>query len=168
MNLKSFDVSVVLYMAGRASRPGSRRRYLWLSKSGDGWVAGVLFFTYVWLTSAVQLLYLAGTAVALERSLYWGIKNTTRRLRPPQVIPGMRSVIVAHDRFSLPSGHTSCAFLFITAMTIHVSPIWSFGYIWATCVGAARVGLGVHFPSDICAGAILGTSVGLIMSIAFL
>ncbi|WP_413664977.1 phosphatase PAP2 family protein [Microbulbifer sp. ANSA003] len=168
MNLKSFDVSIVLYMVERASRPSSRRRYLWLSKSGDGWAAGALLFTYVWLNSAIQLLYLACTAVALERGLYWGIKNTTRRLRPPQAIPGMRPVIVAHDRFSLPSGHTSCAFLFITAMSIQVSPMWSFGYIWATGVGAARVGLGVHFPSDICAGAILGTSVSLIVSAAFL
>ncbi|WP_444930330.1 phosphatase PAP2 family protein [Microbulbifer sp. SSSA002] len=168
MNLKSFDVSAVLYMVERASRPSSRRRYLWLSKSGDGWAAGALLLAYVWLNSAMQLLYIACTAVALERGLYWGIKNTTRRLRPPQSIPGMRSVIVAHDRFSLPSGHTSCAFLFITLMVHQVNPMWGLGYIWAAGVGAARVGLGVHFPSDICAGAILGTSVGLIVGTAFL
>ncbi|WP_232053844.1 phosphatase PAP2 family protein [Microbulbifer sp. GL-2] len=79
----------------------------------------------------------------------------------------MRPVIIAHDKFSLPSGHTSAAFLFITFMIIQAGPIWSLGYIWATGVGAARIGLGVHFPSDICAGALLGICVAITTSAAF-
>ncbi|WP_444924562.1 phosphatase PAP2 family protein [Microbulbifer sp. DLAB2-AF] len=161
MNLKSIDVSLVLYLTERASRPTSRRRYLWLSKSGDGWLTVAVLLSYIISNAATQLFIAAFSGLAVERSLYWTIKNTTRRRRPPQAIPGMRPIIIAHDRFSLPSGHTSAAFLFITFMTQQVSPMWGLGYIWATGVGAARVGLGVHFPSDIFAGALLGSCVAI-------
>ncbi|MFA0810611.1 phosphatase PAP2 family protein [Microbulbifer epialgicus] len=168
MNLKSVDVSLVLYMLERASSPSSRRRYLWLSKSGDGWLTIAILGSYIILNTATQLFIAACSGVAIERSLYWAIKNTARRRRPPQAIPGMRPIIIAHDKFSLPSGHTSAAFLFITFMTQQVSLMWGIGYLWATGVGAARVGLGVHFPSDICAGALLGTCVALTTSAVFL
>ncbi|WP_371842803.1 phosphatase PAP2 family protein [Microbulbifer echini] len=161
-------MSLVLYLTERAARPTSRKRYLWLSKSGDGWLTVVVLVSYVIANAAIQLFIVACSALAVERSLYWTIKNTTRRRRPPQAIPGMRPIIIAHDRFSLPSGHTSAAFLFITYMTHQVSPIWGLGFIWATGVGAARVGLGVHFPSDIFAGAILGSCVALAMGAVFL
>ncbi|MGL6161424.1 phosphatase PAP2 family protein [Microbulbifer sp.] len=171
VTLKSLDVSLVLHMAERAMRPASRKRYLWLSKSADGWlylISPLIVALAGTGAAAVQFFYLCGTAYAVERSLYWTIKNTTRRLRPPQAIPGMRSVIVAHDRFSLPSGHTSGAFLFITLLSQASSPLWLLGYFWAAGVGTSRVGLGVHFPTDVCAGAALGTSVGLLICGAFL
>ncbi|WP_193161125.1 phosphatase PAP2 family protein [Microbulbifer hainanensis] len=171
ITLKSVDVSLVLHMAERATRPSSRKRYLWLSKSADGWlylVSPLLVAVATSVAAAVQFFTVCGAAYAVERSLYWTIKNTTRRLRPPQAIPGMRSIIVAHDRFSLPSGHTSGAFLFVTVLSQTLSPVWLLGYFWAAGVGTSRVGLGVHFPTDVCAGAALGTSVGLLISGAFL
>ncbi|WP_020411796.1 phosphatase PAP2 family protein [Microbulbifer sp. SSSA007] len=167
MNLKSVDVSLVLYMMERASQPSSRRRYLWMSKSGDGWLSVTVLISHIIYNTATQLFIAALTGVAVERSLYWAIKNTARRRRPPQAIPGMRPIIIAHDKFSLPSGHTSAAFMLITFLTLEFSPLWGFGYIWAMGVGVARVGLGVHFPSDICAGALLGTCVAITTSVTF-
>lgn len=166
ITLKAVDVSLVLRMAERATRPASRRNYLLLSRSADGWLylLSPLLLALVNTGMGLQFLYACSAAFAVERSLYWTIKNTTKRNRPPEAIPGLRSIIIANDRFSLPSGHTSGAFLFVTMLSECLNPIWLLGYFWAAGVGMSRVGLGVHFPTDVGAGALLGTSVGLAVS----
>ncbi|WP_299591843.1 phosphatase PAP2 family protein [uncultured Microbulbifer sp.] len=166
ITLKTVDVSLVLRMAERATRPASRRNYLLLSRSADGWLYlfSPLLIALVNTGAALQFLYSCGAAYAIERSLYWTIKNTTRRNRPPEAIPGLRSIVVANDRFSLPSGHTSGAFLFVTMLSQCLNPLWALGYFWAAGVGTSRVGLGVHYPTDVCAGALLGICVGFAAS----
>ena len=166
ITLKTVDVSLVLRMAERATRPASRRNYLLLSRSADGWLYlfSPLLIALVDTDAALRFFYACAAAYAIERSLYWTIKNTTRRNRPPEAIPGLRSIIVANDRFSLPSGHTSGAFLFVTVLSQCLNPLWALGYFWAAGVGMSRVGLGVHFPTDVCAGALLGTCVGFAVS----
>jgi undecaprenyl-diphosphatase len=66
--------------------------------------------------------------------------------------------IVPSDKFSFPSGHTAAAFLF--AWMIHtIYPTFSvIAFIWAALVGLSRVLQGVHYPTDIVAGAALGSS----------
>ncbi|WP_236250606.1 phosphatase PAP2 family protein [Microbulbifer sp. ALW1] len=157
-------------MAERATRPTSRRNYLLLSRSADGWLylLSPLLIAIVNTAAALPFLYLCGAAFAIERSLYWAIKNTTKRNRPPESIPGLRSIVVANDRFSLPSGHTSGAFLFVTILSQSLNPLWALGYFWAAGVGTSRVGLGVHYPTDVCAGALLGICVGFAVSGALL
>jgi len=166
ITLKTADVSLVLRMAERATRPASRRNYLLLSRSADGWLYPLspLLIALADTGAALQFLYVCAAAFTIERSLYWTIKNTTRRDRPPEAIPGLRSIVIANDRFSLPSGHTSGAFLFVTMLSQCLHPLWALGYCWAAGVGMSRVGLGVHFPTDVCAGAMLGSCVGFAVS----
>jgi undecaprenyl-diphosphatase len=59
---------------------------------------------------------------------------------------------------SFPSGHTADAFAFAIAVGL-VYPKWYFFIpclVWAALVGYSRMSLGVHFPSDVLAGAIIG------------
>jgi membrane-associated phospholipid phosphatase len=59
---------------------------------------------------------------------------------------------------SFPSGHTSDAFSLATALSI-VYPKWYVivpAYAWAVTVGYSRIALGVHYPSDVFAGALIG------------
>ena len=60
---------------------------------------------------------------------------------------------------SFPSGHTSTAFS--TATTLSMSfPKWYViapSFIWASAVGYSRMDLGVHYPSDVLVGAIIGS-----------
>lgn len=129
-----------------------------ISRSADGYLY-VLFGLLAYSQGYQDLLIMGVVAFVLERISYFVLKKNVRRNRPPDAIPGFQAIIQASDKFSFPSGHTSAAFLMATLLA-HFFPAsaW-FMYPWACCVGWSRVMLGVHFPSDTLAGAVLGSSI---------
>ncbi len=69
--------------------------------------------------------------------------------------------ITPSDRYSLPSGHTAAAFLMATVLAASF-PLWApLLFTWAILVGASRLLLGVHYLSDLVAGALLGSGCAL-------
>lgn len=134
-----------------------------ISKTADGFYypAVPLALWPVDRAAALALLIVLATAFAVERPLYALLKRGLKRNRPADALPGFESFIVPADRFSFPSGHTSGAFLAATATGWIFPTLLVPLYLWAALVGTARVFLGVHFPSDIAAGALMGTSIGL-------
>lgn len=135
-----------------------------ISHSGDGYLH-VLVPLLVWaLDPAGFALLLPPLVMALtiERALYWLVKNSLRRPRPQQAVPGFRSLIRASDQFSFPSGHSSGAFLLATALLVVYGPIATPLLLWAFAVAMSRILLGVHFPGDTVAGALMGGGIALI------
>jgi undecaprenyl-diphosphatase len=87
------------------------------------------------------------------------LKNTCRRLLPPQAIPAFCASIIASDEFSFPSGHTAAAFLLATMSVLFFGAIAAQMFICATAIASSRVILGVHFPTYTLAGASLGIAI---------
>jgi len=99
--------------------------------------------------------------MAVKRLFYVVLKNKLKRRIPQEYMPGFKSLITASDRFSFPSGHTSAAFCLATATGIILGGPFIVLYVWASFVALSRVVLGMHFPGDTVAGALLGSGVAL-------
>ena len=87
------------------------------------------------------------------------VKIAINRKRPVEKDPNFTTVVAAGSR-SFPSGHTSEAFSMATSVSLSF-PKWYVAvpaYSFASLVGYSRMYLGVHYPSDVIAGAILGTA----------
>ena len=159
--IRSFDLRGLQWCCQRRdarARLGAAARAI--SASADGWLYVLVPLGWFALAgqAALGFMRIAALAWLCERSLYLVLKNTCRRRRPSELLAGFRSLIVASDRFSFPSGHTSAAFLFSGLCVHQFGPLAALLlYPWALAVGASRVVLGVHFPTDIAAGALLGT-----------
>ncbi|HEY3698999.1 MAG TPA: phosphatase PAP2 family protein [Spongiibacteraceae bacterium] len=145
----------------------TRHRQIWIaaarafSRSGDG-LMQVLLPGTLWLLDSAhggKLFFVTAIAFAIERPLYWILKNSCQRRRPPEAIPSFRSVITASDRFSFPSGHTCGAFVLAGMVSEHYATLALPLYLWSSAVGISRVVLGVHFPTDILAGALIGSGI---------
>jgi membrane-associated phospholipid phosphatase len=86
------------------------------------------------------------------------IKYSINRDRPFVTYPDIIKKSKAGSP-SFPSGHTSSAFAAATSLSLSY-PKWYIiapSFIWAGTVGYSRMDLGVHYPSDVLAGAIVGT-----------
>ena len=105
-----------------------------------------------------------GTAIRMGATglactvLYKAIKLTFRRPRPYTVLPGLDADVLPLDRFSFPSGHTlhACAFT-VVACEAHPGLAWVL-VPFTVLVALSRVVLGLHYASDVAAGALLGTA----------
>jgi len=129
-----------------------------ISHSGDGYCQ-LLLPTLLWFCldeEGEKFCWLAINAFIVERALYLLLKNTLKRRRPSDIVPYFTSVVVPSDRFSFPSGHTMAAFLLASLCYFHFGNAALPLFIWASAVGASRVLLGVHFPTDILVGGTIG------------
>jgi len=147
-----------------AEKPGPVRTFaVVFAHSGDSWfwgmamlilwLAGWLTGNTFWMRWPVYELFW----ISLLAALVMALKFTIRRRRPE----GEWGAIYRNtDPHSFPSGHAARAFL-IAVIASFLGPTWLalILWIWAPLVSLARVAMGVHYISDVLAGAIVGIAV---------
>ena len=102
-----------------------------------------------------------GVAMLLNSAITLSSKYAVNRKRPFEAYPDriiLRSKKSDHYSPSFVSGHTSMAFNLATSLTLSF-PSWQMAvpmYVWASSVAFSRMYLGVHYPSDLLGGIIVG------------
>jgi len=99
----------------------------------------------------------------LGLAVYKLLKSTTTRPRPYQVLRDIRAGIAPLDAFSFPSGHTLHAVAFTVVAVSHFPALASVLVPFTLLVALSRVVLGLHYPSDVLAGAAIGAGVALVV-----
>ncbi len=132
-----------------------------ISRFGDGpfWYVMLLsVWTMQGLAYGLNILYLVVMG-SIGTLIYKFLKNNTTRPRPYQV----HQVIVLGERpldhFSFPSGHTLHAVM-VTITLGYIQPLLLILMLpFTILVALSRMVLGLHYPSDVIVGAIIGASV---------
>ena len=150
-----------------AEKPGALRTLAGiLAHSGDSWF-WLLGLGVVWLVGDAYwrgLAALFAGGILVTAAIVMAIKFTVRRKRPPGE---WGSIYRRTDPHSFPSGHAARAIL-LAVLAIGAGPVW-LGCVllpWAIAVVFARVAMGLHYLSDVLAGALVGILVGGIFLIA--
>ncbi|MBP0047119.1 phosphatase PAP2 family protein [Marinobacterium sp. AK62] len=156
--LNAFDTRAFYWFNGYGRSTPVLTSSRWISRMGDGSLYLLLGLALaLWEAEDGRAFLQAGLiAYAIELPLYLVLKNTIRRDRPCHRYAGFQAAIEPSDKFSFPSGHAAAAFVFATLLAEFYPSIAPLGFALATLVGGSRVMLGVHYPTDILAGALLG------------
>ena len=148
----------------------SLRSFSWLtclfkiaSRLGDGslWIATGIGLLAIGTPLAHSVAAAASLSVFASIVLFMCVKNLIGRPRPYEAWTKLTCLMAAPDKFSFPSGHTMTAFAVWGALFVGM-PALSQVYLGiAIIIGMSRVFLGLHYPTDVIVGAVLGGSIGI-------
>lgn len=146
-----------------AEKPGALRAIsVFFAHSGDSWFWAIGLFA-IWISGDAfwkQWAILQFASISFLAAMVLVVKFSIKRKRPE----GNWGQIYRYtDPHSFPSGHAARAFLIATIAT-GLGPAWLAIalWIWAPLVALARVAMGVHYLSDIVAGALFGILIAFI------
>lgn len=123
---------------------------------------------FIWIVLTVILLFikkyrpvglLSGASLASEYLVCNIIlKNVVARTRPYEALASIHLLIEKQPDFSFPSGHSASAFAAATVMFIMLPRRYGVpALIFAFIIAFTRLYVGVHYPTDVLAGALAGT-----------
>lgn len=132
-----------------------------VSRLGDGvfWYALIAILPLVYGLKGLRAsLHMALVGICCLVVYRW-LKHRTARPRPADVLPDIRSAMRVLDKFSFPSGHTLHATAFTLIAAFHFPYLAAWLIPFSLLIALSRPALGLHYPSDVLAGALLGAGI---------
>lgn len=126
-------------------------------------------FGFVWLAIALGvsgfswsrpwLWTRVGVAILVAESVSGALKVWVERDRPPLSNPDPEPLVQLPATYSFPSGHATVSFACATVLILAVPRLRVPLYVLAALIAFSRVYVGVHYPFDVLAGAVLGVGI---------
>ena len=137
-----------------------RRVFQMASRLGDGiiWYVVILLLPILYGAIAVKPAVVMALTGTLGVAIYKLLKRVFVRERPFITHSAIDLAMVPLDRYSFPSGHTLHAVSFAWQLTAHFPELGWVLVPLAALIAASRVVLGLHYPTDVLAGAAIGAS----------
>jgi undecaprenyl-diphosphatase len=138
---------------------------LWMicaTRGGDGWLWYVMGLIILFFggTDRWRALGSMGLAAGSGTLIFLQLKRITGRKRPCSIEPSCWARLLPPDQFSFPSGHTITAFAVSLPLMLFYPDLMA-GLLFCACsIAISRILLGLHFLSDVLAGAGIGLLLG--------
>jgi membrane-associated phospholipid phosphatase len=163
--MRDLDLKVLRWMRTHGHSPAVEDAAIALGKAGNNALVWFLLGAALaildngrweqWLICAL----LGPFAIVLN----YVVKLAVKRPRP--VLEGLPPLGGAPSSLSFPSAHATSSFAVATAMT-RVDGVAGLAFVLALALSLGRPYLGMHYPSDVLAGAVLGIFLGLIVPLS--
>jgi undecaprenyl-diphosphatase len=158
--LQVIDARLCIRLNRALRRSWALQPFRLVSRLGDGlfWYALMLAMLGGGLHAAPVVLHMICVGLVCTAT-YKLLKAHTVRPRPYQVHGEVAAGAAPLDVFSFPSGHTLHAVAFTLVAVAYDPELWMMLVPFTLLVAISRVVLGLHYPSDVLAGALLGASI---------
>ena len=139
----------------------ARRLFTVVSRLGDGvlWYAIMAVLPIIYGDYGLEVSIHMGAVGLVALTLYKILKGRAVRERPFITHGSVKCVTAPLDRYSFPSGHTLHAVAFSVVVGHFLPEFWLLLGGFTFLVALSRVVLGLHYPTDVVAGAVIGLAV---------
>ena len=100
--------------------------------------------------------------------IVYSLKALLSRERPYKILEHLNTFGIEMKDYSFPSGHSAASFSIATTIALNMPRLSIYVFVLAMIIGISRIYLGVHYPTDVAAGVILGISVPIIVHLYLL
>jgi undecaprenyl-diphosphatase len=182
MTIQSLDTQFLLFI--NHSTANTLFDVLMPALSAQGYLLVLPFLLYMFVSSADRMdaqgkkflstaiwaIVISCCAFFLAEGVEDVVKNAVARERPCRAIEGIRLVVACPKSYSLPSGHAISSFAcavppFFLTRDYLTMPWRIYPIVLASLIAFSRPYLGVHYPTDVLAGAVLGAGIGILLSV---
>jgi undecaprenyl-diphosphatase len=152
-----------LRINGGCRRPMARALFRLASRLGDGifWYCLMLLLPVVRGENGLRVTLQMAIAAVIGVVVYRILKAYLVRERPYITHTSIEAHTAPLDRYSFPSGHTLHAVCFSLLGVVHYPRLAILLIPFTLVVAASRVALGLHYPTDVLAGATVGAALAI-------